>query len=482
MKKNLLLCTDIYKLGHMEQYKPGTTKIWSYLTARKDDKIPFTVFFGLQYYLKEYLSLPITQENADEFFQYREMVLGMPASKDVQDKIQNLVKLGYLPIEIKAVPEGEVMPCKQILMSITNTIDGFGWCVGFIESLILKIWNTITVASYSRKIYLLCHKFSSETCDNPSHIPFQIHDFGYRGVSSEETAQLSGAAHLLNFLGTDTIPAIKFLKEYYNADIKSPIGLSVPASEHSVACSYGKEGELEFFRHMLEIYPTGIISMISDTFNLWNVLTNFVDELKETILNRDGKVVFRPDSGNPELIVCGNPNAELNSPEFKGALRLLDEKFGSTTNSKGYKVLNPKIGLIYGDGFYYERLERTFAKMREIGYASSNLVIGIGGLLLQQHNRDEQGFAIKATYSENCGNQMELMKDPVTDHKKKSLCGLIKLVRMDDGDGTRQYNTIDKVSWKEEEASYLSPVFKNGKLLREYSLKDIRTRLASYKV
>ena len=471
MNRNILLATDIYKLGHLEQYKPGTTKIWSYLTARSDKKIPFTVFFGLQYYLQEYLSRPITQADADEFFEYRKLVLGTDASQDVKDKISSLVRLGYLPLEIKAVPEGELMPCKNILMSITNTVDGFHWCVGLIESLILKVWNTTTVASYSRLYKNLVIKYADETCDDKNHIPFSVHDFGYRGVSSEETAQLSGAAHLVNFLGTDTITAVKFLKQYYKAEF--PIGLSVPAGEHSCACSFGREGEFDYFVHMLNTYSSGIVSIISDTYNLWNVLTNFAPRLKERILARNGKVVFRPDSGNPEYIICGNPDAPEGTPENKGAIRLLDEVFGSTVNSKGFKVLNPSIGLIYGDGFYYERFVKVLQRLKEMGYASSNLVIGVGGLLLQQHNRDEQGYAIKATYSECHGVSSQLFKDPVTDSGKKSHCGLIML-KKDISGGNITYTTVDRVSWEQEQDSYLKTVFKNGQVIKTYTLAEIR--------
>lgn len=473
MNRNILIATDIYKLGHLEQYKPGTTKIWSYLIARSDKKIPFTVFFGLQYYLKEYLSRPITQADADEFFEYRKMVLGMDASEDVKDKITKLVAIGFLPIEIKAVPEGEVMPCKNILMSITNTVDGFHWCVGLIESLILKIWNTITVASYSKMYKNLVVKFANQTCDDKNHIPFSVHDFGYRGVSSEETAELSGGAHLVNFLGTDTITAVKFHKDYYSG--KFPIGLSVPAGEHSCACSFGREGEYQYFEHMLNTYQDCIVSIISDTFNLWNVLTNFASRLKDRILARKGKVVFRPDSGNPELIICGNPDAAIGSPEYKGAIRLLDEVFGSTINSKGYKVINPYVGLIYGDGFYYERFERVLTKLKEMGYASSNLVIGVGGLLLQQQNRDIQGYAIKATYSECNGIQTQLLKDPITDPGKKSHCGLITLIKQFD-EHEIVYTTVDMATWEDENNSYLKSVFKDGKILKTYTLAEIRER------
>lgn len=465
---NILLCTDVYKLGHMLQYPEGTTKVSAYLCARSDKKIPFTLFYGLQYYMKEYLAQPITHAMVDEFMDYHETILGNRDQR-VEKKLRKLADLGYLPLEIKAVPEGTVMTVKNVLMTITNTKDEFHWVVGFFESLILKVWNTITVASYSMKLRNLVNNYADLTVGNRLHCDWQVHDFGYRGVSSEETAGLSGSAHLLNFRGTDTIPAIKVLRKVYGAT--GLIGASVPASEHSVMCSYGQANEIEGFKHMLRTYPVGIVSIVSDTYNLWNVLTNFTKQLKPQILNREGKVVFRPDSGNPELIICGDPSAPAGSPENLGAIRLLDREFGSTLNALGYRELNPKVGLIYGDGMYFERFERVLANLKSMGYASSNLVIGVGGLLLQQHNRDDLGFAVKATYAEINGAEVEIVKDPITDHGKKSHKGLL---RLDFING--RYVTSDQQTHAEEQGGLLKPVFRDGKLLVEYTLDEIRAR------
>jgi len=475
MNKNLLLSTDVYKLGHMQFYPPGTTKIYSYLVARSGKEIPHTVFYGLQYYIKEYLQQSITQQNVEEFLEYRKNILG-GTPEDVKQKVQSLVDLGYLPIEIKAVEEGTVMPVKNVLMTITNTHPDFYWLVGFVESLLLKVWNTTTVASYDLKIKRLVQKFSDETCDNSGHLPFQVHDFGYRGCSSEETAALSGSAHLLNFLGTDTIPAVKLAKTYYNA--QEPVGLSVPATEHSVMCAYGQENELEAFNRVLDLNPSGIVSIVSDTYNLWEVLTTFMNKLKGRILNREGKVVIRPDSGDPELIICGDKDARIGTPAYHGALQILDHQFGHTVNEKGFKVLNPKVGLIYGDGMYFDRFEKILTRMKEMGYASSNLVVGIGGLLLQQHSRDEQGFAIKATYAEVNGEQRELLKDPITDSKKKSHKGLLSLIKTDSG----EYITISRCSWEEEAQGELKTVFKDGVLVKEITFDQIKKNIEKSKI
>jgi nicotinamide phosphoribosyltransferase len=472
MNKNPLLMTDVYKLGHAAMYPEGTTEVYSYLQARTDKSLEQTVFFGLQYYLEEYLSKPITQDHVDEFLDVYAQILGEPP-QDVVDRMEDLANLGYWPLEIKAVPEGEVMPVQNVLMTIRNTHPDFAWCVGYVESLLLKVWNTITVASYSLKLRKLVTKFARETCDDMTHLPFQVHDFGYRGVSSEETAELSGASHLLNFFGTDTVPAVRFLMKHYGAEF--PIGLSVPATEHSVMCAYEEKHEFDAFRRLLQMYPTGIVSIVSDTYNLWRVLGEYAPLLKRMIIEREGKLVFRPDSGDPEKIICGDPQAVKGSPEWKGSLEMLAETFGTTTNSKGYRVLNPAVGLIYGDGFYFDRYQQVLARMREQGWASSNLVTGIGGLLLQAHTRDELGFAIKATRAIINGDQRELIKDPVTDHKKKSHKGLLRLVKYEDG----SYATLDMQSAAQEASSFLTKRFLDGKMVGErHTLAEIRERIS----
>ncbi len=470
--KNTLLLTDVYKLGHMDFYAPGTSQIYSYLCARSDKKYKESIFFGLQYYLKEYLANPVTREHAEEFFDYRRQILGS-VPDDIRLKINSLVKLGHWPLQIKAVPEGTRIGNRNVLMTVTNTRDGFHWCVGYVESLLLKVWNTTTVATYSNQLKQLFSLWCERTGGVKELIPFQVHDFGYRGCSSEETAALSGMSHLVNFLGTDTIMAIKAARQYYNAE--EPVGLSVPASEHSVMCSFGRHGEVEAFRHMLRKNPTGIVSIVSDTYDLWDVLTNKVDTLREDILGRDGKVVFRPDSGDPELILCGDDNAPAGSPEHAGVFRLLATKFGTQTTPTGHYLLNPKIGVIYGDAMYYDRIARILERMNKMGFCSSNLVIGVGGLLLQQHNRDDLGFSFKATCAKINGDKVELFKDPITDSGKRSHKGFMRLDRCAT---TGTYTTVDQVSGDEESQGELKTVFHNGNLLTNQSFKEIRERAA----
>ena len=480
-EENPLLATDVYKMGHMEQFCPGTEQVYAHLVARSGKTFDKTVFLGLQYYMQVYLARKLKPWMAEEFLNARKHILGAN-SDEVSTKIRALAALGYFPISIKAVPEGTVMPVKNVLMTITNTKPGFGWVVGFLESLIIKVWDEITGGACGYHYRTLVDQMWSETVDEDMFFlkNFAVHDFGYRGCKTEEEAGLSGMAFLAGYhgLGSDTVPALPFIVRHYQGemqDANAPIMLSVPASEHSVMCSFGREDELAAFRHMLATYPSGIVSIVSDTFNIYRVLTEFAEILKPTILARPAgsKVVFRPDSGNPEYVICGNPDAPLGSPEWKGALRLLDEMFGSTVNNKGYKVLNPAVGLIYGDGMYFDRFERTLRRMQSMGYAASNLVIGVGGIL-RGHSRDAMGFAVKATYVVVHGEERAIMKDPITDAGKKSLKGLMVLERDQHGN----YMTVDEVDWAREGGGELILVFKDGKILREYTWSEVLANVA----
>lgn len=472
MNRNALLATDVYKLGHMRLYPEGTTKVYSYLVARSAKKFDRTVWFGLQAVIKQWLLAPVTKGMADEFIEYYQLILG-PVPQDVHQKVYQLAALGYWPVSIKSAPEGSVVDVKNVLMTMTNTHPDFAWTVGFLESMVLKVWNTSTVATSSLGFRRLFQRYAEETASQEAAVmvPFQVHDFGYRGCSSEETAELSGMAHLTSFLGTDTVPAVKAAVKVYAAT--APIGLSVPATEHSVMCAFGRDGEQRAFEHALDQNPSGIVSIVSDTYSLWNVATRILPALKERILARDGKVVIRPDSGEPKLILCGDPSELPGSPAHKGLIRLLDELFGSTINSKGYRELNPKIGVIYGDGMYYSRIADILGTIKEMGYATTNLVIGVGGILLQQHNRDDMGFAIKATFAVVNGEERELFKDPVTDPGKRSHKGLVSLHRTPEG----AYYTVDRQTAEQEQGGLLVEVYRDGKLLVSETFQGIRDRI-----
>lgn len=467
---NLLLQTDVYKMGHKDQYPPGTNKVYSYLESRgsREDGLDYTVFFGLQYYLKKYFK-PVTHDDVDEYEEIASGILG-PSNINTR-QFRELADLGYLPLQIKAVPEGTVMPLHNALMTITNTHPDFAWLVNYVETLLMKLWLPITVASNSYRFRRLFDGWANRTVGNRDHVPFQMHDFGYRGCGSEESAAIAGSAHLLSFLGTDTTAAVCLLKDYYGS--KGPIGLSVPASEHSVMCAWNDENEdVQAIGNMLNTYPSGIVSIVSDTYDLWKTITDYYcGSFKQRILNRDGKVVVRPDSGDPPLIICGDPSAE--GPAQAGVLRLLEDGFGSATNGLGYKEIDPHIGCIYGDAIYYERAVNILSKMAALGYASNNIVFGSGGLLLNQWSRDTLKMAIKATYCEVNGVPRPIEKRPVTDIGKKSKRGLLRLQKIDTPLGP-SYRTWDQVDSEDEKKGELDIVYKDGIISRTQTLDDIR--------
>lgn len=469
---NPLLRTDVYKMGHMEQYVPGCEKVYSYLQARSSKRFKESVFFGLRPYLS-YLQDPITHENVDEFLDKRRKILGHN-SAEIGKKMHQLADLGYWPLKIKAIPEGTVIPTNNVLLTITNTHPDFYWTVGFVESLLLKIWYPITVATTSHEYRKLVNVMFDRTVPQEQHFlkDFMVHDFGYRGDSSEESSIISGMSHLTSFTGSDTVVALKGVETFYPCkDDSKLIMASVPASEHSVMCSFGRDNEFDAYQHMLNLYPTGLVSIVSDTYNLWTVLMDFAPRLKDQILARDGKVVFRPDSGDPKLIICGDPDANPYSPAGKGALRILAEIFGAERNSKGFLEINPKVGLIYGDGMYLERYKDVLETMERMGFAASNLVIGVGGIL-RYHSRDTLGFAIKATKITVDGKEVSIMKDPITDFSKRSHRGYLQLDRSDG-----QFITFDDVTAAQEATGVLRTVFENGSILDTDDFTTIRQRV-----
>lgn len=473
---NLLLRTDVYKTSHHEQYPPKTSKIYSYLEARKsrEDGLDYTVFFGLQYYLKQYLK-PITHADVDEFQEVMTGIMGRPLNVD---RFHALADLGYLPIKIKAVKEGSVMPLQNALMTITNTHPDYYWLVNYLETLLMKLWLPITVASNSYRFRRLFNGFADRTVGNRNHVPFQMHDFGYRGCGSEESAAIAGAAHLTSFLGTDTVAAVTLLKDYYSGGTNGkPIGLSVPASEHSTMTSWTTNNDdFDAIENMLNIYPEGIVSIVSDSYNLWRVITEYCgNRLKDRVMQRNGKTTLRPDSGDPVLITCGNPSAETTEEQF-GVVRLLDRYFGSSWNSKGFREIDPHVGTIYGDAIFYNRAQEILSRLAGMGYASNNIVFGSGGLLLNQWSRDTLGMAIKATYCEVDGEERPIEKNPITDTGKKSKRGLLRLTKEKTAAGLT-FKTKDNCSQDEEEGGELETVFENGQILRTQTIDEIRSRL-----
>lgn len=482
---NPLLLTDGYKLGHKDQYPQGTTKVYSNWTPRKSriDDIDKVVFFGLQYFIKKYL---IEQFNAEFFnqpkaqvvFEYKKYVdhyLGV--NYDISH-IEALHDLGYLPIEIKALPEGTEVPFRVPMFTIVNTLPEFFWVTNYLETLLSNvIWQPCTSATIAKQYKTILTKYAQETdVENLDFINWQGHDFSMRGMSGIESAILSGMGHALSFTGSDTLPVAINLEKYYNTDVTKELVIgSVNATEHSVMCAGNKEDEIETFRRLLETYPTGILSVVSDTWDLWKVLTDYLPKLKEEILNRNGKLVIRPDSGDPVDIICGCNHED--STIAKGVIELLWDEFGGSLNSQGYKVLHPKIGTIYGDSITIDRAAKICERLKEKGFASTNVVLGIGSFTYQYNTRDTFGFAMKATYVEVNGEGRAIFKDPITDDgTKKSAKGLIKII---EENGKLSYK--DECTTDEEKEGMLSTVFKDGKLIKEQSLQDVRTILSKSK-
>ncbi|MEO6253167.1 MAG: nicotinate phosphoribosyltransferase [Ferruginibacter sp.] len=482
-----LLLKDGYKVGHKFQYPEGTTLVYSNLTPRKarNEDINAIVFFGLQYFIKEYL---IEQFNANFFNEPKEVVIEKYKrrienylGKDAitYDHIEALHDLGYLPIEIKAVAEGSLVPIRVPVLTIKNTDPGFFWLTNMLETLMSAIlWKPITSATTAHQYAKVFTKYANETVGSDhSFIPWQGHDFSFRGMSGIEDALMSGAGHLLSFAGTDTIPAIDFLEEYYNADCeKELIGGSVAATEHSVMCMGTQESEIETFERLItRIYPKGIVSIVSDTWDFWKVIMEYLPQLKEKIISRDGKVVIRPDSGDPVKIIIGDSDAAKDSPEYKGAIECMWETFGGTITEKGYKLLDAHIGLIYGDGITLERQMAILEGLKRKGFCSYNVVLGLGSFTYEYVTRDTFGFAMKATYGEVNGEARSIYKDPKTDDgTKKSARGLITVFK-DAVTGELKYK--DDCTWAEENEGELKTVYKDGKLLIDDNLADIRKRL-----
>ncbi|KZS42437.1 nicotinate phosphoribosyltransferase [Aquimarina aggregata] len=478
---NPLLLTDGYKLGHKEQYPEGTTVVYSNWTPRKSrvEGIDNVVFFGLQYFIKEYL---IKRFNKDFFNQPKDIVT-LEYKKYVDNylgidynisHIEALHDLGYLPIQIKALPEGTEVPIRVPMFTLVNTKPEFFWLTNYLETLLSSvIWQPCTSATIAKQYRKILTQFASQTDkENLEFVTWQGHDFSMRGMSGTESAILSGMGHALSFSGSDTLPVAKAFETFYNTDVTKELVIgSVNATEHSVMCAGSKDDEIGTFRRLLETYPTGILSIVSDTWDLWKVLTEYLPILKEEILERDGKLVIRPDSGDPVDIICGC--AHENPIVSKGVIELLWDEFGGTINNQGYKVLNPKIGAIYGDSITIDRATQICERLKQKGFASTNVVLGIGSFTYQYNTRDTFGFAMKATYVEVNNEGREIFKDPITDDgTKKSAKGLMQLFKIDG-----QITLKDQVSKAEEDLGLLKTVFIDGKLIVDDHLTQIRERL-----
>lgn len=517
MELQAALNSDGYKLGHADMYADGTTQVYSNLTPRSD-KIyrrtatrfydGFLVFFGAQGAIHEIVEMwnksffNVRKDKAVNRFTKRvDAYLG--AGVISSDRLAALHDLGYLPLRIKTLAEGEKVPMGIPVLTVTNTVDEHFWLVNYLETVISNsTWKTSTNATIAAEYKAALTFYAKETgCFDAFGISIQAHDFSCRGMSGPEDASRSGSAHLTSFIGTDTLSAIDYVEDYYNAE--GLIAISVPATEHAVSSNnilsieqrmaengvVGEDRRLvaegEFMLDLItRKFPKGIISYVADTYDFWSVLTRILPHLKDVITTREddenglAKLVIRPDSGDPVLVVCGDPEGETEA-ERKGAIEVLWDIFGGETNEAGYKVLDRHIGLIYGDSITTQRCVEILQRLKDKGFASNNIVFGVGSYTYQCNTRDTFGFAVKATYSVVNGKPVNIFKDPKTDAKKKSAKGLLMVEET--GEGAQSvYRLYDEVT-PEQEASIhncLTTRYEDGKFVNQTTLDEVRARLA----
>jgi nicotinamide phosphoribosyltransferase len=458
LAKSIILNTDSYKVSMFKQYPAGTTGVYSYIESR-GGRYDRTVFFGLQAFIKEYLLTPIKQADidiADEILTLHGEPFNRAGWQYILDKHR-----GYLPVVIRAVPEGTVVPVKNVLATIENTDPECFWLTTWLETALLRaVWYGTTVATQSYTIKQVILDYLERTGD-PSTIDFKLHDFGARGVSSLESAGIGAAAHLVNFMGTDTITGVLFAREYYNAGVS---GFSIPAAEHSTITSWGRDGEVDAYRNILNNFatPGSIVAVVSDSYDIYNAAENlWGGELRQQVIDSGATVVIRPDSGDP---------VEVN----RRLIQILDRKFGSTVNAKGFKVLN-NIRLIQGDGVNELTIRSILGAFMALGYSADNIAFGMGGALLQQLDRDTQKFAMKCSSAQINGEWVDVVKDPITDSGKKSKAGRVTLWR---SGGEFASGVVPPTGWFDkavgEFTDALETVYLNGKLVKEIDFATVR--------
>jgi len=539
---NPLTLTDSYKLSHKGFMEPGTEFIYSNMTARSAKHLDLPSFdgkvvvYGLQHTILDVL---VTEFNNGFFKLPKAHAVDLAANlfqgyvgMTEKGHFEDLYDLGYLPIEVKALPEGTLCPLRVPMYTIKNTHSDFAWLTNYLETVMsAETWKAPTVATIIYHYRKLINRYAELTTGSTEGTEFQLHDFSFRGMSNRFDAAKSGSAFLLSSCGTDNIPALPFIEKYYGVGVSDDfIATSVPASEHSLASTgIAVRGELEMLRKWItKDYPTGIVSVISDTFDFWKVITDYAVQLKDDILDRTpnelglAKVVFRPDSGDPVKIVTGYKCAkiphyitgsafneeldnlswafeaveykgsfyeidvnggaigypklgkELKECEVKGAIQVLWDNFGGTETEQGYKVLNERVGLIYGDSMNYERIEAICLRLADKGFASTNVIFGVGSFTMQYMTRDTLGMAVKATYAEVNGQGYELSKDPITDDgTKKSAKGLLRV----DYDENGEITLFDQQTKEQESQGLLETVFKDGKVLKQETFTEVRNRL-----
>ena len=452
--KNIILNTDSYKASHYLQYPPKSEYVSSYIEARGGE-YKKTLFFGLQAFIKEYLLRAITQEDIDEAKEIIE-AHGLPFNKEGWEYILKEHK-GFLPIEISAVKEGILVPIKSPLVQVVNTDAKVPWLTSYLETALLRaVWYPTTVATLSHSVKTIIGEYLEQTSDNvQEQLPFKLHDFGARGVSSEESAMLGGMAHLVNFQGTDTLSAIIGARRYYNADMA---GFSIPASEHSTMTSWQRDGEVDAYKNMIEKFGGNgkIFAVVSDSYDIYNAVSDiWGKELKDRVKSSGATLVIRPDSGDPKEIVLE-------------VMKRVYKSFGGYKNSKGYIVLDDCVRIIQGDGVNKKSIKEILQALKEAGFSADNIAFGMGGGLLQSVGRDDLKFAMKASAIRVDGEWRDVYKDPITDSGKRSKRGRLAL--------TNDFETL-RVEDLGDRENLLQTVFKNGKLLKDYSFDEIRKNI-----
>ena len=463
MNKNICLTTDSYKLNHWNQYPAGTEKVYSYFECRKGAKFAETPFFGLQYIIKNHLEgVVVTREKIENAANLCKAHFGSEKyfNREGWEYILNSHG-GKLPVVIKAVEEGTVVPINNVLMTIENTDNKCFWLTNFLETILSQVWYPITVASLSREVKVTLNEYFTLTSDG-GLLNFGLHDFGFRGASSWESAGIGGAAHLINFLGTDTVVAMEVAVNYYNANLDN-LAFSVAATEHSVMTALGKNGEEQVVENLLNEYPTGILSVVSDSYDIYNFVSNIVGtKFKDRILARDGVFVVRPDSITPT-----HPTPE---EEMVWIMENLWANIGGIINSKGYKVINPKVRVLWGDGIDIEGIKKILYSITKAGFATENMAcFGMGGGLLQKVNRDTQRCAFKCSAQYRDGQWYDIQKNP-KDVSKASKKGKLKLIKVDG-----EFETVGENDPGED---YLKVVFTNGVLVKEIDFDTVRKNAA----
>lgn len=459
---NLILLTDSYKVSHERQYPPGTKKVYSYFESR-GGKFKNVVFFGLQYIIKRYLTGQVV--TAEKIAEASE-ILNLHFGRDIFNRKgwEYILEKhdGRLPIIIKAAPEGTVVTGKNVLMTVENTDPECFWLTNYLETLLVQVWYPMTVATNSREMKKVIAKYLQETAGSTQGIENYLVDFGFRGVSSVETAAIGGCAHLTSFTASDTLTAMVFARKYYHSNIA---GHSIPAAEHSTITSWGRHGEEDAFRNMLTSFPQGLVAVVSDSYNVFEACEKLWGEkLINEIKERDGKLIVRPDSGDAVEVLLK-------------MLAIFETKFDVTTNAQGFKVLPPYISLIQGDGVQFETVNEIYTALKQNGWCASNVTFGSGGGLLQKHDRDTLKCAFKCSFIEQevdgVLKHVEVYKDPITDPGKTSKKGRLTLELDEAGDWvtrTQGKGDLDK--------DHLIEIFVNGELKNDVTLAAVREKCA----